>query len=52
MWLVIGLADPSYKMATISSEWLLLSWLLHEQEREFSDTDFEIGDCLAVSDVE
>jgi len=26
-----------------STQWLLLSWLLHKWKREFSDTNFEIG---------
>lgn len=31
------------KSMKVNSKWLLLSWLLHKQKSELSDTNFEIG---------
>ena len=41
-WLSLELVQ----LLIILSKWLLLSWLLHKQRREFSDTNFEIGKAL------
>jgi len=37
---ITGVSTAPYY--SILSKWLLLSWLLHKQKREFSDTNFEV----------
>ena len=41
--LIIGCFNYNQCILLLGWKWLLHSWLLYEQEREFSDTNFEIG---------
>jgi len=42
--MIMGVScDHEEPVIHLYSKWLLLSWLLHKQKREFSYTNFEIG---------